>query len=144
MLEFLSAKLYSILLVILQTVLSLALPFFIKQLYRVIDNFIEYLKLKAKAIENERIKNRLVELTEIIDSTVTAIFAELATIKVDKNNNSITITNADKIFEAVKDSVNKQLTNSTKELIAKLGADIEEIIRIQVQAKLESIKKFNN
>lgn len=142
MLEVISAKLYSLLLLVIQSVLVIAVPFIIKQLYKLVDNVIEYFKLKAKAIENERIRVRLLDLFNIIDNTAEAIFAELAEIKFDKKNGSITITNADKIYEAVRDSVYKQLTASTKELVEKLGSDLEEIIRIQVQARLELLKKL--
>lgn len=120
----------------LAAILVIIVPILIKKLHEAVDGWIEALKIRAKATEHARVKERLSDFLEIVDVAVNGAFTVAEKVKVETVDGKPKITNLDALAAELKGSVLKQATNSTGELMQKLGVDIEEVIKAKVQARL--------
>lgn len=104
------------------------------------DALWEYLAEQAKKIKNERIANRLVQLTGILNKATDELSAIAGKIVVEKNTEGkIVVKNLNELKAEILERVTPQVTNSTKDLASQLGYDIEKEIEAQIKAKAEKV-----
>lgn len=120
----------------LAALLVVIVPIIIKKLHEAVDGWIEALKVRAKALEHARVKERLEDFLNIIDDAIDGSFNVAEKVKIETVDGKMKVTNLDALAAELKDSVLKQATNSTGELMQKLGVDVEEVIKAKVQARL--------
>lgn len=123
----------------LVAILILIVPIILKKLEAFADGWVEALKARTKVIEHSRVKERLDDFLDIVDDTVHGFFKTAEKVKIEVIDGKPKVTNLGELTAEIKNSVLKQATDSTGELMQKLGVDIEETIKAKVQAKLGSV-----
>lgn len=90
-------------------------------------------------INNENAKNYLEEVNNIIVSTIN--YVNQTYVETIKRKGNFTIDDQKNAFKKAKEIITSQLTQSTKDYIAKTYGDINQWLEVNIEANLNKIKK---